>query len=68
MLSRAKEAMLQTSYIEFYYNEKIQDDIMLFESKHGKDLAGNIFSLLRKVTQLYPGQYRIFLTCVPDRM
>ena len=62
ILSKVKDAVLQTYYIGRYSKSKIDDSIILFDSKHGEDLAGNIFSLLKELDNSYKNKYKVFLT------
>lgn len=57
---------MQNSYINYYYNEKIDDKLVLIESKQGEDLAGNMFYILKEISQY--DEYKIRLSVVPDKI
>ena len=42
-----KKAILNGYYCFFYYHKKINKKRVLFESRNGLDVAGNIFYLLK---------------------
>ncbi|MBR6873166.1 MAG: CDP-glycerol glycerophosphotransferase family protein [Ruminococcus sp.] len=45
----------------------MKEDIILLESKHGQDLAGNIFTLLRLLDRDYSDKYKLYLTCAKSK-
>ncbi|MGN1481084.1 CDP-glycerol glycerophosphotransferase family protein [Porcipelethomonas sp.] len=67
LISAAASSVLQTYYIKKYYKLPLENNAVLFESKHGADLAGNIFRLLECVRKNYKDEYKIYLTCRPDK-
>ncbi len=63
-----KPTLLTSYYAFFYYKSKIKPKTVLFESRNGLDLAGNIFYLLKEITR---GDYkakRIYLSLCPETM
>ncbi len=44
-----------------YYHSKLDPKIILLESKHGQDLAGNIFTLLKLLDKNYSDRFKIYL-------
>lgn len=64
---RAAESVYYSYYIPKYYHAKLDDRMILLESKHGEDLAGNIFSLLKILDRSYSDRFRLYLTIVPEK-
>lgn len=58
---------MQTYYISKYYKLPLKNNVILFESKHGADLAGNIFRLTEYVSKNFRNEYIMYLTCRPDK-
>ena len=50
-----------------YYRAKLDDRIILLESKHGADLAGNIFTLLKILDRDYSSRFSIYLVYARDK-
>lgn len=48
-------------YTKMYETMPVDENIILLESKHGDDLAGNIFSILQEVTSPQYEDYNIYL-------
>ena len=48
IISKIRQRKLSNYYIYEYYNAKINDKLVLFESKKGEDVAGNIFYLMKE--------------------
>ena len=63
VLDRAKEAVINTHFVSRYEHARLDERLLLLESKHGDDLAGNIFALLKCLNRDYRGKYKIYLTC-----
>ena len=53
--------MANTYYVGKYNRAKLDSRIILLESKHGADLAGNIFTLLKLLDRDYSDRFRIYL-------
>ena len=64
---RAKDVAYSSYYIPRWYRSKLDERIILLESKHGEDLAGNIFSLLKILDRSYSDRFELYLTCVPKK-
>ena len=61
-----KKAILNGYYCFFYYHKKINKKRVLFESRNGLDVAGNIFYLLKEAVE---GDYKvnkIYLSVCPQ--
>ena len=56
----------ENAYLKFYYNEKIESNLVLVESKQGEDLAGNMFYTLQAISKL--DGYRIKLAVTPEKV
>ena len=50
-----------------YYHARIDDKIILLESKHGQDLAGNIFTLLKLLDRDYSSRFKIYLVYAQEK-
>ena len=60
-------AALKTSYYcHFFYHSKIKKNTVLFESRNGLDVAGNIFYLLKELKSGDWGVKKVYLSVVPE--
>ena len=57
----AADALANTYYVRKYYHAKLDSSCILLESKHGADLAGNIFTLLKLLDRDYSSRFKIYL-------
>jgi CDP-glycerol glycerophosphotransferase (TagB/SpsB family) len=48
-------------YTKMYEKLSVNPKDILFESKHGEDIAGNIFALMRELTKENYQEYRVYL-------
>jgi CDP-glycerol glycerophosphotransferase (TagB/SpsB family) len=55
-------------YTRMYEGLSINPKDILFESKHGEDVAGNIFAMLRELMQDQYKEYRVLLAMEKDYM
>lgn len=55
-------------YTRMYEKLAVDSHLILFESKHGEDVAGNIFALLKELTHSRYETYRILLAMEPTYM
>jgi CDP-glycerol glycerophosphotransferase (TagB/SpsB family)/glycosyltransferase involved in cell wall biosynthesis len=55
-------------YTRMYEKLRINPKDILFESKHGEDIAGNIFALLRELADEPYKEYRVLLAMEKDYM
>ena len=63
--------LLQTGavyYTKMYEKLKVNPNIILLESKHGEDVAGNIFALLQELAKEPYKEYRVLLAMEKDYM
>ena len=59
---RSKGILLNSYYSNCFYNGKINNRLILIESKNGSDLAGNMFHILRELrTEVY-SDYKVVLS------
>ena len=64
---KAFSAALKTSYYcHFFYHSKIKKNTVLFESRNGLDVAGNIFYLLKELKSGEYGAKKVYLSVVPE--
>ncbi len=60
-------AALKTSYYcHFFYHSKIKKNTVLFESRNGLDVAGNIFYLLKELKSGDWSAKKVYLSVVPE--
>ena len=60
---KALAAALKTSYYcHFFYRCKIKKNTVIFESRNGLDVAGNIFYLLKELRSGNYGEKRVYLS------
>lgn len=55
-------------YTKMYEKLSVNPKDILFESKHGEDIAGNIFALMKELTKESYREYRVFLAMNKDYM
>ncbi len=55
-------------YTRMYEKLKVDPKFILLESKHGEDIAGNIFALLKELANEPYREYKVFLAMVTDYM
>ncbi len=55
-------------YTRMYEKLSVNPKDILFESKHGEDIAGNIFALIQELTNEPYREYRVLLAMVKDYM
>ncbi|HHV12841.1 MAG TPA: glycosyltransferase [Clostridiales bacterium] len=55
-------------YTKMYEKLSVRPRDILFESKHGEDIAGNIFALMKELTKEAYREYRVFLAMEKDYM
>lgn len=55
-------------YTKMYEKLSVNPKDILFESKHGEDIAGNIFALMKELTKENYLEYRVFLVMSKDYM
>ena len=48
-----------SSIYDVYYNEKIDENLIYFESRNGRDFAGNIFKIIEELSTGYYGDFKI---------
>jgi len=53
--------LLEAFYIYCYYHTRIDDQVILLESKKGQDVASNIFYILKQLNIKYP-KHKIYLS------
>ena len=61
-----KPTLLTSYYAAYYYNSKIKSDAVLFESRNGLDVAGNIFYLMQELCCGDYGIKKIYLSVCPQ--
>lgn len=49
--STAINQLKQMYYLKKYYNGKINDKLVLIESKQGEDLDGNMYYILKEISK-----------------
>ncbi len=54
-------------YTHCYYKKRLNDKVILIESKNGEDLAGNMFHILREVTSSEYADYKVYLSVTKDK-
>ena len=54
-----KECLDNTSIYDVYYKEGIDDNLIYFESRNGRDFTGNIFRIVEEVSTGKYGDFRI---------
>lgn len=54
------EHIKQMYYLKYYYKKPIEDNYVLIESKHGEDLAGNMFYTLKEIVKNHK-KFKVFL-------
>lgn len=57
----AKVILKNSYYAKHYYHDKIKENLILLESKNGSDLAGNIFHILRALSDDAYKDYKVCL-------
>lgn len=55
-------------YINKYYNEKIDNKLILIESKNGEDVAGNMFYILKELSISEYQEYTVYLSAKKDKI
>ena len=55
-------------YTNLYEKLDVKDDLILLESKHGEDLAGNIFALIKELSKKEYDNYTVLLAMVSEYM
>lgn len=66
-LKKTIKECVATGYSSFfYYNGKIRANAVLFESRNGLDLAGNIFYLLKEIKNGSYPSYKVYLSVCKD--
>lgn len=61
-----KPAILTSFYSFYYYHSKINDKEVLFESRNGLDVAGNIFYLMREFCSGGYVRKKVYLSVTPQ--
>ena len=56
----------QMYYLRCYYTKKIVDNYVLIESKHGEDLAGNMFYTLKEIIKNHKN-FEVFLSATTKK-
>ena len=59
---RSKGILLNSYYSNCFYNGKINNRLILIESKNGSDLAGNMFHILRELRTETYSDYKVVLS------
>lgn len=57
----------QMYYLKEYYNGKIDDKLVLIESKQGEDLAGNMYYTLKEIVKNHK-DYKVMLVATQEKM
>lgn len=60
ILRKVKAKYRDSRYIWWFYHNKIDENMVLIESKHGNDLAGNMFYILKEIKDNY-NEYKVYL-------
>lgn len=63
----AKVILNNTYYAKHYYKDKLDQHLILLESKNGTDLAGNIFHILRALSSEEYADYKVCLIVTKDK-
>ncbi len=64
---KALASALKTSYYcHFFYHAKIKKNTVIFESRNGLDVAGNIFYLLKELKSGDWSEKKVYLSVVPE--
>jgi CDP-glycerol glycerophosphotransferase len=63
---RIKKIIIDSILTYKYYQLKINDKLILIESKHGFDLAGNMFYILKELRGKKYDEYRLILVLKKD--
>ena len=61
-----KECMDNTSIYDAYYTSPIDDNLIYFESRNGRDFTGNIFRIVEEVSTGKYGDFRIHVYATPS--
>lgn len=67
MIKKCKTVVLNTYYSHNYYKKKLDDKLILLESKNGDDLAGNIFYILKELVSEPYSDYKVVFSCKETR-
>ena len=63
----AKVILNNTYYAKHYYKDKLDQHLILLESKNGTDLSGNIFHILRALSSEAYADYKVCLIVTKDK-
>lgn len=67
MWKKSKLIIINSYYSGYYHKGKINNRLILIESKNGSDLAGNMFHLLRQLRTETYSDYKIVLSVLNDK-
>lgn len=59
---KIRKLLVINYYVSCHKNKKIKPNFVLIESKHGKDIAGNMFYLLREINENYIDK-KVYIVC-----
>ena len=60
IFSLIKKVLVNFIYLNRYYHKKIKQKSILIEAKHGEEIAGNMFYILKQISAKYQ-EYQVFL-------
>ena len=61
ILRKVKKVIINNYYLQKYYKSKIDDNVILIESKNGNDIAGNMFYILKELQNEKYSNFIIYL-------
>lgn len=61
-----KDCRDNSAIYDVYYNEKLDDDLIYFESRNGLDFAGNIFRIVEELSSGNYGDFKIVVFATAD--
>lgn len=60
-----KECLDNSSIYDAYYNGSLDENLIYFESRNGRDFTGNIFRIIEEVSTGKYGEYKIHVYATP---
>ena len=65
-LRNFKDCRDNSAIYDVYYNEKLDNNIIYFESRNGLDFAGNIFRIVEEISSGNYGDFNVFVFASKD--
>lgn len=67
VIKKAKVVSRNSYYLKYYYGSQIDEKRVLIESKHGEDIAGNMFYILKQFSTEEYKDYTVYLSAKAEK-